>query len=167
MLFLPAYTGHTCSEDKNGCAEVECFKGVECLDVPAPGVGAECGACDTGFTGDGLKCSGKFNVLTYQLVDNCDTGFTGDGLKCSGLDVPARGIWVECGIRGKGEKGCIYNMPFCSDLDECAQDTSLCDQVCNNTFGSYICSCEPGYLLVGEDCEGKRMHAGSNAHAGP
>lgn len=56
---LAAYTGDTCNDDRNGCAEVECFKGVECLDVPAPGVGAECGACELGFTGDGLKCTGK------------------------------------------------------------------------------------------------------------
>lgn len=56
---LIAYAGDTCSEDRNGCAEVECFNGVECLDVPAPGVGAECGACNVGFTGDGLKCTGN------------------------------------------------------------------------------------------------------------
>lgn len=59
---LTAYTGDTCSEDKNGCAEIECFKGVECLDVPAPGVGAMCGSCDTGFTGDGLKCTGNESI---------------------------------------------------------------------------------------------------------
>ena len=56
---IVAYSGDTCSEDKNGCAEVECFSGVECFDVPAPGVGAECGPCATGFTGDGLKCFGN------------------------------------------------------------------------------------------------------------
>ena len=62
-LLTAAYTGDTCSEDKNGCAEVECFQGVECFDVPAPGVGAECGSCETGFTGDGLKCTGM--KITY------------------------------------------------------------------------------------------------------
>ena len=68
MKHLPvstAYTGDTCSEDKNGCAEIECFEGVECFDVPAPGVGAECGPCATGFTGDGLKCVGN-GFLTYE-----------------------------------------------------------------------------------------------------
>ena len=54
-----AYSGDTCSEDENGCSNIECFRGVECLDVPAPGVGAVCGSCPAGFTGDGLKCSGK------------------------------------------------------------------------------------------------------------
>lgn len=56
--FHIAFDGDTCSEDKNGCSEIECFRGVECQDIPAPGVGAVCGACPTGFTGDGLKCSG-------------------------------------------------------------------------------------------------------------
>ncbi len=55
---LTAYTGDTCSEDKNGCSDIECFSGVECLDVPAPGVGATCRACPNGFTGNGLRCYG-------------------------------------------------------------------------------------------------------------
>ena len=58
-FIIAAYSGDTCSEDRNGCAEVECFTGIECFDIPAPGVGAMCGPCQTGFTGDGLKCFGK------------------------------------------------------------------------------------------------------------
>ena len=41
-----------------------------------------------------------------------------------------------------------------TDLDECAENATLCDQICTNTFGSYECSCEDGYNLVGEICEG-------------
>ena len=63
-----AYSGDTCSEDKNGCAEVECFSGVECCDIPAPGVGAECGPCATGFTGDGLKCFGNDTRNMYHNI---------------------------------------------------------------------------------------------------
>lgn len=37
---------------------------------------------------------------------------------------------------------------FCIDIDECA--FFYCDQDCKNTFGSYVCSCSPGYTLVGE-----------------
>ena len=46
-------------------------------------------------------------------------------------------------------------MAITLDLDECAQDNSLCDQICENTYGSYECSCEPGYILSGEVCEGE------------
>lgn len=34
----------------------------------------------------------------------------------------------------------------CIDIDECA--FYYCDQGCENTFGSYVCSCAPGYTLV-------------------
>ena len=43
------------------------------------------------------------------------------------------------------------------DLDECAQDSSLCDQICNNTFGSFMCACELGYVLVNDICEGESL----------
>ena len=58
-----AYGGDFCEEDRNGCSEIQCFEGVECLDVPAPGVGAMCGACPDGYTGDGEKCFGT-NLCT-------------------------------------------------------------------------------------------------------
>ena len=53
----------------NGCTEIECFSGVECFDVPAPGVGAMCGPCSTGFIGDGEKCSGNKIVSVDELED--------------------------------------------------------------------------------------------------
>ena len=30
------------------------------MDVPAPGVGAVCGSCPDGYTGDASKCYGLF-----------------------------------------------------------------------------------------------------------
>ena len=44
------------------------------------------------------------------------------------------------------------------DIDECATNRDVCQQGCNNTLGSYICSCLPGYKLKANkvDCEG--MH---------
>lgn len=35
---------------------------------------------------------------------------------------------------------------FCIDIDECA--SYQCEQGCENTFGSFLCSCKPGYILV-------------------
>uniref|UniRef100_A0A7N9AK29 Thrombomodulin n=1 Tax=Mastacembelus armatus TaxID=205130 RepID=A0A7N9AK29_9TELE len=37
---------------------------------------------------------------------------------------------------------------FCIDIDECHSEQ--CDQLCENTFGSYVCACRPGYTLVGQ-----------------
>ena len=47
----------------------------------------------------------------------------------------------------------------CVDVNECEEGTSGCQQMCNNTIGSYVCSCYPGYHLKEEDrhmCEGEQ-----------
>ena len=44
--------------DVDGCLEFMCFNDVMCEDVPAPGVGAQCGPCPSGYVGDGEKCEG-------------------------------------------------------------------------------------------------------------
>ena len=58
LWFQIAYSGDLCQEDHNGCSDIQCFEGVECFDKPAPDVGAVCGPCPPGFTGDGEKCAG-------------------------------------------------------------------------------------------------------------
>ena len=67
ILKLPAtaYTGRLCEEDRDGCSEIQCFEGVDCVDIQAPGVGASCEACPSGFTGDGEKCLGIHSDVHY------------------------------------------------------------------------------------------------------
>ena len=36
----------------------------------------------------------------------------------------------------------------CSDIDECETDTIICQGNCTNTFGSYTCSCDDGYVNI-------------------
>ena len=43
------------------------------------------------------------------------------------------------------------------DSDECMLGTSNCTQLCSNTIGSYLCSCNTGYTLGADNvtCNGK------------
>ena len=60
LLFdLIAYEGEYCEDDFDGCTEVSCFNDATCTDVPAPGTGATCPPCPSGYTGDGLICDGE------------------------------------------------------------------------------------------------------------
>ena len=45
----------------------------------------------------------------------------------------------------------------CTDIDECQLATPPCEQLCNNTEGSYLCACKDGYQLEddGRTCEGE------------
>ena len=33
------------------------------------------------------------------------------------------------------------------DVDECSEGTNECTQNCNNTIGSYVCSCNDGFII--------------------
>lgn len=51
----------------------------------------------------------------------------------------------------------IYNFQifFSKDIDECAEATSGCQQICTNSPGSYSCSCVVGHTLKSDNktCE--------------
>ena len=42
----------------------------------------------------------------------------------------------------------------CIDIDECILETHLCDPfaTCANTFGSYTCQCDNGFIGDGHTC---------------
>ena len=44
-----------------------------------------------------------------------------------------------------------------SDVNECLTNNGGCAQICNNTVGSFTCSCNPGYSLGADarSCVGK------------
>ena len=44
-----------------------------------------------------------------------------------------------------------------TDVDECSEQTDECQQICNNTIGSYVCDCRIGYALNtdGRTCRGE------------
>lgn len=48
------------------------------------------------------------------------------------------------------------NFSMSVDIDECELDATLCDQVCENTEGSFFCTCFAGFERIEEDdkCQG-------------
>jgi len=46
------------------------------------------------------------------------------------------------------------------DIDECMEYND-CHQICTNTFGSYECSCDPGFVLMDDNrtCAGMHVYA--------
>ena len=55
---------------------------------------------------------------------------------------------------------------FIIDIDECRSNTDGCSQVCTNTVGSYVCSCNSGYRLS-EDrhtCNGNETRMSINGN---
>ena len=50
------------------------------------------------------------------------------------------------------------NLKPISDIDECVVDTHhncSSDAFCNNTHGSFNCTCKPGFTGDGENCTGR------------
>ena len=51
----------------------------------------------------------------------------------------------------------FHGLKCTTDIDECLEETDLCDQVCVNTAGSYICQCNLRFRLNSDvlTCRGK------------
>lgn len=74
---------------------------------------------------------------------SCYSGYTQSGTHCVGK-------WV------RGVAHYIDYLFFLLDINECNLNNGGCNQKCHNTHGSYYCSCESGYNLVGGNtCYGK------------
>ncbi|XP_078166911.1 putative wall-associated receptor kinase-like 16 [Carex rostrata] len=83
------------------------------------------------------------NRTSYACVSSnsrCDNSTNGPGYFCS------------C---EEGYEGNPYLYDGCIDIDECQQNKSTCTGICENTPGSFICSCPRGMHAVGNssrDC---------------
>ena len=53
--------------------------------------------------------------------------------------------------------GCSF--PLFIDIDECSASIRVCDvnANCQNTPGSYVCSCKAGFTGDGKTCAGERI----------
>ena len=56
------YTGSFCDSDLDACEENSqpCYPGVTCTDFPPPAneTGFQCDPCPSGYSGDGIDCTG-------------------------------------------------------------------------------------------------------------
>ena len=111
--------------DINECDMSPCDSNATCTNTP----GSFMCACNSGYIGDGMTCTGEHFVLC-QLLHYCN---------CAILAIMQ------------------FHLPKCtlSDINEC--DMSPCDPdaTCTNTLGSFVCACNSGYIGDGMTCTGK------------
>eukprot|EP01124_Arcella_intermedia_P036419 TRINITY_DN9532_c0_g1_i10.p1 TRINITY_DN9532_c0_g1~~TRINITY_DN9532_c0_g1_i10.p1 ORF type:complete len:1497 (-),score=299.56 TRINITY_DN9532_c0_g1_i10:46-4536(-) len=86
-------------------------------------------------------CSHGF---TMNANEKCEA-FCGDGIvagkeECDSGDGCLSNCTCETGYTSA-------NAYYCQDIDECAILPPLCNQLCNNTVGSYSCHCQSGYVM--------------------
>ena len=66
------YTGRFCENDIDACNfnGNPCFLGVNCTDHPPPAniTGFDCGPCPSGYSGDGIVCTGKSRMRILRVM---------------------------------------------------------------------------------------------------
>nr|XP_032817931.1 mucin-4-like isoform X1 [Petromyzon marinus] len=123
------YTGQFCDENLDACATNPCYPGINCTDLPPPSLGYKCAPCPAGYTGDGENCLD---------IDECN------------VTSPCGGHGICSNSPGSFSCSCFpgyRDPPICRDIDECAENTSICNNAtenCLNKGGNYSCNPKPG-----------------------
>ena len=93
------------------------------------------------------NCSQMCNNTIGSYVCSCSIGYllSSNNRSCSGM------CFI---IFKKLYYGSTY---IISEINECSINNGNCSQLCTNTNGSYFCSCNPGYVLNGNNmtCNGE------------
>ncbi|CAH3187437.1 unnamed protein product, partial [Porites lobata] len=173
----PGYTGNgTSCIDINECtANVHnCNDNAFCSNTE----GSYKCTCSPGYDGNGTSCTDIKECTTN--VHNCDAnafcnntqgsynctcspGYTGNGTSCIGKSsclmhgfyLPFR--YNECTSKVHNcDNANAFCITFLSDINECTTNVHKCDAnaFCNNTDGSYNCTCSPGFTGNGTACTG-------------
>nr|XP_018667004.1 low-density lipoprotein receptor-related protein 4 isoform X1 [Ciona intestinalis] len=165
-----------CHEEPLGCNDdqFECFTSKRCIriswrcdgehDCSDQSDEIECDTCGSGkHRCNNGQCIGMHKVCD-GVVDCLDSSDESPRRACNGSNMlPTNftscadnngGCEHTCRESLSGRAQCICRKGFelspdlssCIDLNECNEEAS-CSQVCNNTIGSFVCSCLHGYIL--------------------
>lgn len=135
-----------CGTDNGGCDEhATCAAGGD--------GGASC-TCKEGFEGDGRTCT--------PTLGSCDPEENGcDPLATCTYDASGTAVCAcPAGYTGDGVT--------CTDIDECANNTFVCDPdaTCINEPGTYRCRCKAGFAGDGKTCDDVPECATNNGGCG-
>nr|XP_046228939.1 thrombomodulin [Scatophagus argus] len=164
--FKLAQDGRSC-EDFNDCTDARQCPGVNFACVNTVG-GFQC-VCKDGYkmTGDlcvdvdecvSAPCEHMCTNTPGSYECSCYDGYKEDPnspSKCK-LHCGEEECVAECDPNDRFQCFCPEgyiaeeraDVTVCIDMDECS--SFFCDQGCENTPGSYVCSCSAGYTLVGQ-----------------
>ncbi|XP_030626803.1 thrombomodulin-like [Chanos chanos] len=157
--------GKSCN-DIDECADKSRCSGehMECVNTYGS---FEC-RCESGYEMNNNKCIDIDECVNSPCEHSCVntessyycTCFDGyiisseDGNRCE-LHCSQRECPAVCDVNNDFHCDCPDNYileerrtgRYCVDIDECLS-SYVCDQLCENTFGGYVCSCEEGFELV-------------------
>ncbi|XP_033873503.3 thrombomodulin-like [Acipenser ruthenus] len=176
--FCRCQDGYDLDPDGKRCRDIDecimkqagCRQDQVCVNTPGS---SEC-KCKPGFKEDDGKCEDLdecssspcehkcINVLgSYQC--SCFEGYSQDSKyhhKCKPLCFDIECPAVDCVEKTNSSMDCnCYdgfvldtreNGYFCVDINECEMGT-YCDQLCDNSFGSYTCYCQDGYSIDSDE----------------
>lgn len=104
-------------------------------------------------------CRTPVNSFFFLCVSECPDNYYGEG--CSNI----------CSCNKQNTQLCNKTSGVCmckqgwtnttcdTDVDECQSGSGTCpvNSICSNLPGSYLCTCNTGFLKSGEACVGKKL----------
>jgi hypothetical protein len=168
-------SGCTSTQNADGSVTIQCGDADPVtISTPEPGEAGEDGSsCSVADNGDGTKtlsCEDGTSVVVSDGADgtNGTNGLDGfDPLikitaEPAGPNCATGGQKIEVGldtnrdgVLDPAEIDAAQTAYVCTpDVDECALDIDGCEDVCTNTDGGFVCSCDPGRVLAadGKSC---------------